>query len=424
VLKHNISTTNYLKINFAGFLTIFMSFFFYATGIANNNETITLVLENSLSDARKEVVKIDLNRLKQSYPNFNFQSFQARDDQKIVDVEIIKEAGSMKHVLLIHTSFLPDEKKIITLSENRSTNNDPPKKTQAYLGEKKNYQLMDGVYTGGNFESVHKTILPPGHFAHNALYQYEGPGWESELIGYRLYLDSRNRIDIFGKKKQDLFINEIGKNDLVSDGKESYQKMQDWGMDIFKVGSTLGIGSIAAYNNNEVVSVSTTIKTTCEIFDNNLLSEVKINYNAWQIGKNSFDLTSILAIRADSRLTSAQHIVDGNDINFCTGLAKHSGTEFIVNDNNEWGYIAVWGKQTLVNDNLGIALFFNTADVQEITENEINHLVIFKPSSQVEYYFAALWEQEPQGPGNKHDFLQYLDEKSARLNSPIQINIE
>jgi hypothetical protein len=76
----------------------------------------------------------------------------------------------------------------------------------------------------GQFNSVDENIRPKNHLAQSLpyLYQYEGPGWESELVAFRTYFDSRNGKDTFGKTKPQLYASEIGL-------KGSYHELQDWG---------------------------------------------------------------------------------------------------------------------------------------------------------------------------------------------------
>ena len=86
------------------------------------------------------------------------------------------------------------------------------------------------------------TILrvPPEHTDHSWFIRYEGPGWESDLVGYRFYLDWRNATDIFGKKDH-----RYGAcKDVGQDGFDSYHEPADWGMDVLKVGESLGIGAL------------------------------------------------------------------------------------------------------------------------------------------------------------------------------------
>ncbi len=371
-------------------------------------------VKNNSEIFRHEVIAVDLDSVQINLKN---EKFVVKDGSEIIPAEI---NGNQ---LLIYIQLNAGEEKNLLIQTNDAAKKQV-KYTKAYLGQKTEYVKQDGYYTGGRFAEVDSAVVPKDHFAHDAVYQFEGPGWESELVGYRLYLDDRNRTDIFGKKKNDLVLDQIGKNDLVSDGKESYQSLMDWGMDIFKVGNSLGIGAAASYLNDSVYTISEYEEVTVKILSGNLQSGVITNHLNWKLADNTYNPEIFYSIKAGSRLTAVTVKLDKAIENICTGLAKHKGTEFLKSQNQSgWNYIAVWGKQTLVIDNLGIALFYKQEDLISLDEDNLSHLVILKPeNNSSSYYFAAAWEQEPGGLKNKNEFIKYLNEELIKLNHPIEIS--
>jgi hypothetical protein len=106
--------------------------------------------------------------------------------------------------------------------------------------------------------------------------------------------------------------------------------------------------------------------------------------------------------------------------NLCTGIVKLENSELIVNQDKDWFYIATWGKQSLANDNLGMAVLFERSKVLEITEDKDSHVAVLKPTeNQLTYYFLAAWEQEPNGIKTKEAFIKYLDEITSILSAPL-----
>ena len=75
--------------------------------------------------------------------------------------------------------------------------------------------------------------------------RYEGLGWESEDIAWRIYFDKRNAIDIYGKRRPGLYL------DLFAQPEYVYHLESPLGRDIFKVDPTLGAGSVAAIVNGK-----------------------------------------------------------------------------------------------------------------------------------------------------------------------------
>src|SRR5665811_1945290 len=65
--------------------------------------------------------------------------------------------------------------------------------------------------------------------------RYEGLGWESEDIAWRIYFDKRNAIDIYGKRRPGLYL------DVFAAPQYVYHLESPLGRDIFKVDPTLGV---------------------------------------------------------------------------------------------------------------------------------------------------------------------------------------
>jgi len=384
---------------------------------------------NNTKLERKEVViSLNLEKIKEKYPQFNDKDFFVTSKNIEIPSQFIPASGeSSQSKILFITPFNPNEKKefIIHYSKNGNVKRHYKQRAQAVLGIKTDYKKINGYYTGGKFVDIDSTVVPKDHFAHDALYRIEGPSWESDLIAYRFYLDSRNRNDITGKKTHEMVLQKMGVHDLVSNSAESYTKMLPWGMDIFKVGESLGIGSIAMWYNNKVNTLSNLDKEECKITaDGPIQADVLTKYLGWKVGKEKFHLVSNLSINAGSRLTKVKLNIKGKKSILCTGLAKHEDCKFINSNDKKlnWGYIALYGKQSLAGDNLGIALFYKINDLDKITEDSLSYIVVLNPSKdQLVYYFAAAWDQEPGGIKNINEFKSYLNKTVLELSEPVNV---
>ena len=296
------------------------------------------------------------------------------------------------------------------------------KKTQAELSHKFGGQFVECVYQGGDFQNVQYLRVPPEHTDHSLFIRYEGPGWESDRVGYRFYLDWRNAIDIYGKKIPEMVLQNVGQ-----DGFESYHEMFEWGMDILKVGESLGIGSIGMWYNGKAERVSITDSVTCKIVSNGpVQSEIRTRYYGWKVDSNKMDLVSNFAINAGSRMTKHTVQIQGETENLCTDLVKHENTQLLQfkNQNSEWEYLALYGKQSLAGDNLGMVILYRNKDFVEITEDEFSHVVVLKPAEgMLTYYFGAAWEQEPDGIQSREAFEDYLDQTVVGLNAPLIVEL-
>ncbi len=398
-------------------LPVLFFFILISFNCSSGNEEIKISVTNPVDIERTdEYISINIESLKQKYSDFNFQTFSLYDNEKEIPYQI--ERGI---TLSFAVNLGASETKHLTIK------NSPPKdfKSRAYaeVSMKVDYNFVNGKYSGGRFQNYDSLKVPAGHTDHNALFRYEGPGWESDKVGYRFYIDWRNRIDIFGKKTNELVLKDVGINDREAKD-DSYHSMLDWGMDVFKVGNTLGIGSYGMMVNDSLYMVSERDSVICVIAENGpVKAEVKTNFYGWKAGDKKYDLTSHLSITGGSRLTKAELDINDSPENLVTGLAKEEHSEYFEKKSNgEWSYIALYGKQSLADDNLGIALFYNNDELINQKETSDSYAVLLKPvDGQVVYYFCAAWEKEPEGIKNKEEFISYLDKKMEELNNPVNI---
>jgi hypothetical protein len=321
------------------------------------------------------------------------------------------------NTIKIATAFLVVSLASCQTQNNKSTTTNS--KTYAEISVKEGGKWEGRKYIGGTFKNVQSLKLAPEHTDHSFDIRYEGPGWESNKIGYRLYLDWRNAIDIFGKKTEAMVLQQVGQ-----EGFDSYHEMQDWGSDILKAGKGIGIGSIDRYLNNERLHFYTVASTKATIQNKSNESGVKINYYGWETASDKIDFTSELTIKPNQRYTKHTFQASKEIKGICTGIVKQKNTVFLKKEsaNKKWAYIATYGKQSLVPDNLGMAIFYKISTVESLVDAEFDHLLVFKPSTKSNaFYLLGAWEQEKDGIKSKEEFIKYLDEKLTVLNKKNKI---
>jgi hypothetical protein len=202
--------------------------------------------------------------------------------------------------------------------------------------------------------------------------------------------------------------------------------MQDWGMDVMKVGQSLGVGSIGIFQDTIAVRVEKTDSVTCTITENGpVYSSILTKYFGWKTAVDTIDVESEISIHAGTRLTR-ELLHTSRDIDkFCTGLVKDDKAELTRKEpsSNAVGYLATYGPQSLNKDNLGIAVFFSSEAFNGFTEDKFSHIVKVKSAGgQLEYYFVAVWEGETDGIKTKDAFVFYLESVAKRLTNPISIS--
>ena len=393
-------------LKFSRILVSSLLLFFF---VQVNSQTFT-VNNCSNHEMKDIVVEIPVRNLPISIGNYAVAS----KDGSTVPLEIVSNLKGNQLAVFPVKCLKPRSSNVFLLLKGNT--DEYPKRTYAELAHKIGGQFNGNTYEGG-FSWVKPNYMKvPGTFRDHAYYiKYEGPGWESDKVGYRFYLDQRNAIDVFGKKTPGIVLPGIG-----IDGYDSYHNMSDWGMDNMKVGKALGIGSIAFWDGQKAVRVENRDSAVCFIpTDGKIRSQVNTTYYGWDVGGNKFNLKSLISIDAGSRASHMELQADKYVSNLTTGIIKNNDTELLKSDYNtgDWAYIATFGKQSLNNDNMGLAVFYKKKQLKMLTEDDLNHLVVLTPENgYVEYYFMATWELEWQPVNNITDFMNALDEELIRLN--------
>jgi hypothetical protein len=278
-------------------------------------------------------------------------------------------------------------------------------------------------YEGGYAWVKPNYLRVPDGFTDHAYYiKYEGPGWESDKVAFRFYLDWRNGIDVFAKKTPDIVLPFVG-----VDGYDNYHKMAVWGMDNQTVGDGLGLGSIAVWNGEKAIRVAQKDSTICYIkADGKVRSQVMTTYYGWNVNGAKCNLQSLISIDAGSRASHIELLTDKPLDNIATGIIKDRNAGFFKADSDgEWSYIATFGKQSLNNDIAGLAVFYRKKQLKEIIGDKLNHVLVLKPEKNyTDYYFMATWELDWEHITSQADFQRCIDEVLNRLNNNLLTTIK
>lgn len=384
----------------------------------------TFAVSNTLDTPRKDALLVlDAAALQNKFSGLDLTKVKFISAESVIPFQANDDNSDGKaetYALLL--DFAAGEEKTIALVPLGEGEQLPtfPKRTQAEISHKINGHWEGREYIGGDFQNVDHLNVPPEHTDHSWFIRYEGPGWESDLVGYRFYLDWRNATDIFGKKTPEMVLQNVG-----LDGFDAYHEPADWGMDVLKVGSSLGIGALGTWLGDKALRVETTDSLSCTILENGVVeSKILTHYFGWQVGDVKTDVNSQLSIHAGSRLTRHDVVLSQALPNLCTGIVKLPEGKLIQGNQGAWGYLATWGAQSLAKDHLGMAVLYKMADAQEITEDEHSHVVVLAPKKlALTYYFTGAWEQEPNGITTEAAFIDYLNGVAKALSAPLNTSL-
>lgn len=389
-------------------------------------QSVTLTLVNPLDAVRTdETVSLDVATVLKHASDFNPKAFMATLNGIEIPSQAVDENNDGKCdqiVLCIHAPARSRQPMTLYYDPIAVRTRSYPQRTQAELSHKFGGHWAGHTYKGGHFENVQYLRCPSGQTEHSNFIRYDGPGWESDKIAYRLYLDQRNAVDIFGKKTHDMVLQNVG-----LDGSDFTQKMSDWGADILDVGDSLGLGSVAMWTGGKVQRVSQTEGRVARIVANGpIYSQVQTLYLGWKVGGKSYHLISDLSIGAGSRMVTDHLRIAGDCNNLCTGIVK-LGPPVLepTPSRGDWAYLATYGDQTPFHDKLGMAILYRKSDLLRITADNLNHVVVLRPHDhELTYHFLAAWDKEPGGIKSQEEFIATLHGVVDRLDHPLQVNFK
>jgi hypothetical protein len=205
-------------------------------------------------------------------------------------------------------------------------------------------------------------------------------------------------MDIFGKTTHEMVLDSVGVN-----GRD-YHVLADWGMDILKVGNSLGAGSIAIAIGDSLYRVG-----PCEEGSYRMIAEgpvraiLEFNYRKVPAGDRTYDVKHRVILNAGERFYRNRVWVSNlrGDESLVTGIVDLHNVPADTIKLKQGGVLFSLGNQGFSGELLGMAVFFPDSQLVDLTEapsvgNGIvsTHLVKLKlyADEPSRYRFMAVWE--------------------------------
>lgn len=257
--------------------------------------------------------------------------------------------------------------------------------------------------------------VPATHKVGDKIFPYEGVGWENEIIGYRLYLDERAVTDVFGKRTSNIVLDRI-------DYRSKYHDLADWGLDVQKVGPSLGIGGLGLYRGDSLERFGNKGEISIKVLEEKgQEASFKLMHRDVPLANGqTANVDATYSLKSGSPLTWVNVQSTMPAATLASGLVKSSKVKRIRNSNTvkkgEWRYIATWGdKQSEAGDGLGAVLFYRDGDARLMASVNDSFPIRFNTPNPA-YAFAAVWEQGPMGIASEESFVAWVDEQQRQLN--------
>ncbi len=262
-------------------------------------------------------------------------------------------------------------------------------------------------------------------------FQMEGPAWENDLVGFRNYLDYRNGMDIFGKTTAMMSLDSVGID-------EDYHQLQSWGMDILKVGTSLGAGSLAIKTDESIYPVGPDSDGRVEIIaDGPLRSIIKFYFDNWQVEGKNISLVHTVTIYGGAwyYVSDVELLGNRDGLHLVTGITTIDLDDPEVkfeNFNNGYVSLSTFGRQSIEKEYLGLGLLI-PEDIFEayahtdtlpgtITDTFTAEMTI-PESDSVHFRFYATWELSNKEFASENALSEILRIDAEMLSEPLEFDI-
>ncbi|SFQ28527.1 DUF4861 domain-containing protein [Parafilimonas terrae] len=335
--------------------------------------------------------------------------------------------------LVFLSSFKPGEKKVFKLV----MTNEPVANTATAMAHvRMKYKNADDSFGESVASATMPYQNPPTDFSKQKLPPYltEGPGWENDKVAFRLYFDTRNTIDIYGKRIPGMVMDTVGANPA-----NSYHNLSAWGMDILHVVKSLGAGSLAIATKDEngkdtlirLGGKNIAKETYQQIADGPLYAAFNMHYE-WKINGKPVTINQQVSIWGGQYFYESNVTVIGapEGSNLVSGIADFYENAVDSFHTSNTAALLSHGKQSENKDELGMAVllpqktfaFFKEApksnsDVMEthlaaqnITDNE-----------PLTFRFYSCWKLTDKRFVSKGFFKQFLHNEAEKFGKPLQV---
>lgn len=267
---------------------------------------------------------------------------------------------------------------------------------------------------------VQEVSSPTGDL-YNALHHH-GPAFESELMGYRLYFDKKQTIDVYGKKQPRL---ELAQSFWYPTDE---QLARNFGDDILLVKDYVSVGTFKGWDGKKATHIEPVTNRTARILaDGPVRTVVDMVVENWAYQGQKVQLTSRYILYAGHRDLEVVNYVSAPDLkalSFCTGVQKFPEMTAYNRDQ----VVAVWGRNWPVNDTIkyeketiGLAVYCPEAVTAGFKQDKSNFLYLLKGFPVIRYYATVYWKKEEGGVKTDQEFFEKLPLWKQSLDEAVLV---
>lgn len=385
---NNIDNTKKMK------KTIFVLMAFFTLNLYAGNK-VKITVKNPTATLRSnEIVEIDFKKIKEKLKLKENETFVVKNaSSQQIPYQLAAHKGGKNAVVIFQTTVNPNGKAFYTVEKGI------PSKFQP---------------------KVYGRLVPE---------RKDDFAWENDKIAFRVYGPAlqatgeiSSGIDVWVKSTTNLIVDKWYADDLS--GKLSYHQDHGEGLDMYKVGPTLGAGASAPFVNGKLWYSKNFV--SCEVLDNGpLRMTVKLKYAPYLVDQTEVKETRLISLDAGSQLNkiSIDYDFNGDSIPVASGIVlRNSEIEktYIAPDKC---YFLHAEPEDVVNGTIYQAVIVKKPFKQ--IENKQEHLLGVKNASankNYTYYTGAGWSK--WGFATFEEWKAYVDAFSIKIKHPLEVKIK
>ena len=258
---------------------------------------------------------------------------------------------------------------------------------------------------------------------------HHGPAFENELVGYRIYFDHRQTVDIYGKYKKGL---ELKQTQFYPD---KQQKATGFGDDVLWVGSTFGLGTLRGWNGTTPQMLEDVDKRTLRIVARGplrtIVEVVDEGWNTMNPGKEKINMNTRYTLYAGRRdcavditfnrkaegyqfATGVINVKNSKEMSDKKGLRGCWGTDWPVSEKDSAGH---------KRETVGLGICIPAANViSELPANKDNYpFVVGTNTAALHYDITFGSDNESFGFHSAKEWFDYLADWKYDLQNPVVV---
>lgn len=274
--------------------------------------------------------------------------------------------------------------------------------------------------------SIQSVTVPGTTDFYNMMHGH-GPMFESEWVAYRIYFNSKQTVDPYGKFKKGL---ELEKSRFYPTDE---QLVHGFGNDVLMVGNSCGVGTLKGWNGTNATHIGPVAFRTERILAYGPIRTITdVEVKGWLYQGKELTMTNRYILYAGHRDLVVETFFSApleNEV-FCTGVQNIMGKETLLYSDHK-GLVGSWGKHWPVTDTvkyaketIGIATYIPKRYIREEVKDKDNFLYTISVPGSMGFHHYAMFtsHKESFGYATPEAWFAYMREWKEELEHPISIS--